>query len=59
MEWIASEPPRSTTALRTVVMALKAGEVDAGLAVGVEKLAGDAGVVEREVHARDRTDTSR
>lgn len=28
------------TALRTVVMALKAGEADVGLAVGVEKLAG-------------------
>src|SRR4029079_11799382 len=27
------------TALRTVVMAIKAGEVDMGLAVGVEKLA--------------------
>jgi len=28
------------TALRTVIMAVKAGEVDMGLAVGVEKLAG-------------------
>ena len=28
------------TALRTVIMAIKAGEVDMGLAVGVEKLAG-------------------
>ena len=28
------------TALRTAIMAVKAGEVDAGLAVGVEKLAG-------------------
>src|SRR5437870_13799559 len=28
------------TALRTAIMAIKAGETDAGLAVGVEKLAG-------------------
>src|SRR5512138_137346 len=28
------------TALRTAIMAVKSGEVDAGLAVGVEKLAG-------------------
>jgi acetyl-CoA acyltransferase len=39
------------TALRTVVMAIKAGEVDMGLAVGVEKLAG-AGLL----GARPRSD---
>ena len=42
------------TALRTVIMAIKAGEVDMGLAVGVEKLAGAgllAGAAPRDPNA--------
>lgn len=37
---VANACATGATALRTVVMAIKAGEVDMGLAVGVEKLAG-------------------
>jgi acetyl-CoA acyltransferase len=37
---VANACATGATALRTVIMALKAGECDAGLAVGVEKLAG-------------------
>jgi acetyl-CoA acyltransferase len=37
---VANACATGATALRTVVMALKAGECDVGLAVGVEKLAG-------------------
>jgi len=37
---VANACATGATALRTVVMALKAGECDLGLAVGVEKLAG-------------------
>ena len=46
---VANACATGATALRTVVMAIKAGEVDMGLAVGVEKLAG-AGLL----GARDR-----
>ena len=44
------------TALRTVVMAIKAGEVDMGLAVGVEKLAG-AGLLGAGGKSRGDNDT--
>ena len=37
---VANACATGATALRTIVMALKAGECEAGLAVGVEKLAG-------------------
>jgi len=37
---VANACATGATALRTVIMALKAGEADLGLAVGVEKLAG-------------------
>src|SRR5438094_5219144 len=37
---VANACATGATALRTAVMAVKAGEVDYGLAVGVEKLAG-------------------
>src|SRR3984893_12181931 len=37
---VAGPAGRGGTALRTAVMAVRAGEVDYGLAVGVEKLAG-------------------
>ena len=37
---VANACATGATALRTVVMAIKSGEVDMGLAVGVEKLAG-------------------
>jgi acetyl-CoA acyltransferase len=37
---VANACATGATALRTVIMAIKAGEVDLGLAVGVEKLAG-------------------
>ena len=37
---VANACATGATALRTAIMALKAGECDAGLAVGVEKLAG-------------------
>jgi acetyl-CoA acyltransferase len=37
---VANACATGATALRTVIMALKAGECDVGLAVGVEKLAG-------------------
>jgi acetyl-CoA acetyltransferase len=37
---VANACATGATALRTVIMALKAGEADVGLAVGVEKLAG-------------------
>jgi len=46
---VANACATGATALRTVVMAIKSGEVDYGLAVGVEKLAG-AGLL----GARDR-----
>lgn len=41
------------TALRTAIMAIKAGEVDCGLAVGVEKLAG-AGLLAGSERAEDK-----
>ena len=44
------------TALRTAIMAVKAGECDMGLAVGVEKLAG-AGLLGRRLAARPTTTT--
>ncbi|MET0324293.1 MAG: beta-ketoacyl synthase N-terminal-like domain-containing protein, partial [Ilumatobacteraceae bacterium] len=37
---VANACATGATALRTAIMAVKAGEVDYGLAVGVEKLAG-------------------
>jgi acetyl-CoA acyltransferase len=37
---VANACATGATALRTVIMAIKAGEVDAGLAVGTEKLSG-------------------
>ncbi|MEZ5249599.1 MAG: beta-ketoacyl synthase N-terminal-like domain-containing protein [Ilumatobacteraceae bacterium] len=37
---VANACATGATALRTVIMAVKSGEVDMGLAVGVEKLAG-------------------
>src|SRR6478736_8658843 len=37
---VANACATGATALRTAIMAVKAGEVDMGLAVGVEKLAG-------------------
>src|ERR1700742_4790560 len=37
---VANACATGATALRTVVMAIKSGEVDMGLAVGVEKLSG-------------------
>ena len=37
---VANACATGATALRTAIMAVKAGEVDVGLAVGVEKLAG-------------------
>src|SRR5438309_6737160 len=37
---VANACPTGATALRTAIMAVKAGECDMGLAVGVEKLAG-------------------
>jgi acetyl-CoA acetyltransferase len=43
---VANACATGATALRTVIMAVKAGEVDFGLAVGVEKLAG-AGLLSR------------
>jgi acetyl-CoA acetyltransferase len=43
---VANACATGATALRTVMMAIKAGEADAGLAVGVEKLAG-AGMLKR------------
>jgi len=46
------------TALRTVVMAVKAGEVDMGLAVGVEKLAG-AGLLAGGTRAADSDEWTR
>ena len=47
------------TALRTAIMAIKAGECDMGLAVGVEKLAG-AGLLSGGARsARHRLDTAR
>jgi acetyl-CoA acyltransferase len=44
------------TALRTAIMAVKAGEVDMGLAVGVEKLAG-AGLLGGGGRAKSESDT--
>jgi acetyl-CoA acyltransferase len=41
------------TALRTAIMSVKAGETDAGLAVGVEKLAG-AGLLAGGARAKDK-----
>jgi acetyl-CoA acetyltransferase len=43
---VANACATGATALRTVIMALKSGEADYGLAVGVEKLAG-AGMLKR------------
>ena len=39
---VANACATGATALRTAIMAVKAGEVDYGLAVGVEKIAGAA-----------------
>jgi acetyl-CoA acetyltransferase len=43
------------TALRTAIMSVKAGETDAGLAVGVEKLAG-AGLLAGGARAQDKSE---
>jgi acetyl-CoA acetyltransferase len=43
---VANACATGATALRTIMMAIKAGEADAGLAIGVEKLAG-AGMLKR------------
>jgi acetyl-CoA acyltransferase len=42
------------TALRTVIMAIKSGEADMGLAVGVEKLAGAGLLARRRAEGSDR-----
>lgn len=49
---VANACATGATALRTVIMALKAGEADMGLAVGVEKLAG-AGLLVNPAAAKD------
>ncbi|HXR54125.1 MAG TPA: thiolase family protein [Acidimicrobiales bacterium] len=49
---VANACATGATALRTAIMALKAGECDAGLAVGVEKLAG-AGLLGGGARAED------
>ncbi|HKV18443.1 MAG TPA: beta-ketoacyl synthase N-terminal-like domain-containing protein, partial [Mycobacterium sp.] len=49
---VANACATGATALRTVIMALKAGEADMGLAVGVEKLAG-AGLLVNPAAAAD------
>src|SRR5580658_7239940 len=49
---VANACATGATALRTAVMALKAGECDMGLAVGVEKLAG-AGLLAGSSRAQD------
>lgn len=51
---VANACATGATALRTVIMALKAGEVDMGLAVGVEKLAG-AGLLVNPAAVADAT----
>jgi acetyl-CoA acetyltransferase len=53
---VANACATGATALRTVVMAVKAGEVDMGLAVGVEKLAG-AGLLGGGGRAKTGDDT--
>jgi acetyl-CoA acyltransferase len=53
---VANACATGATALRTVVMAVKAGEVDMGLAVGVEKLAG-AGLLGGGGRAKSGDDT--
>jgi acetyl-CoA acetyltransferase len=55
---VANACATGATALRTVVMAVKAGEVDMGLAVGVEKLAG-AGLLAGGNRADDGTEWQR
>ena len=49
---VANACATGATALRTAIMAVKAGEVDMGLAVGVEKLAG-AGLLSGGERAAD------
>src|ERR1700728_5471411 len=49
---VANACATGATALRTAIMAVKAGEVDYGLAVGVEKLAG-AGLLAGGTRAAD------
>lgn len=49
---VANACATGATALRTAIMAIKAGECDFGLAVGVEKLAG-AGLLRAETGADD------
>jgi len=51
---VANACATGATALRTVIMALKAGEADMGLAVGVEKLAG-AGLLVNPAAVADAT----
>ncbi|HET6948857.1 MAG TPA: thiolase family protein [Acidimicrobiales bacterium] len=50
---VANACATGATALRTAIMAVKAGETDMGLAVGVEKLAG-AGLLAGGARAADR-----
>jgi acetyl-CoA acetyltransferase len=52
---VANACATGATALRTAIMAVKAGEVDMGLAVGVEKLAG-AGLLSGGERAADDTE---
>jgi acetyl-CoA acetyltransferase len=49
---VANACATGATALRTVIMAIKSGEADYGLALGVEKLAG-AGLLKRPTSADD------
>ena len=53
---VANACATGATALRTAIMAVKAGEGDMGLAVGVEKLAG-AGLLGRRRRARTTATT--
>jgi acetyl-CoA acyltransferase len=55
---VANACATGATALRTVVMAIKAGEAELGLAVGAEKLAG-AGLLGSGGAARDAAETYR
>jgi acetyl-CoA acetyltransferase len=54
---VANACTTGATALRTAIMAVQAGEVKYGLAVGVEKLAG-AGLIGGAVPATTRTSSS-
>src|SRR5438309_2422490 len=56
---VANACATGATALRTAVMAVKAGECDLGLAVGVEKLAGAGLLAGKDRKADDATWTPR